>query len=111
MSIDAETIASANKKLIDPEEVLRVCAQEAPDTLDVAPVDFHQGAVDQLLKKMSGSEPEFGNMAGELAQKMEQKARTPVKIPQRKARPIRDSDGPSYSGGDILGDLLDSIFD
>jgi hypothetical protein len=51
------------KAMIDPEEVIRVCAQEAKE-------DFHQSAVEQLLQKFNGSEPDFGNRAAELAEEL-----------------------------------------
>lgn len=93
--------------IIDPEEVLKVCAKEAGP-------DFHEEAVKQLLKTHDGTDPAFGNMAAELSEKLEKK-HVPVKIPPKKRRPvIRESNTAfhyeSGSLGDVVSDLLDEIF-
>lgn len=67
--------------MIDPEEVIRICAQEA-----------------WIPPKITEYELE-----------RTQPVHVPVKIPPKESRPVRDSDEqPSRS--DIVDDLLDEIF-
>ena len=105
-----EAMISDEQWVTDRQTLLEIAGMEAP-------IDFHEMAVQKLLETVPGDAPAFGNMAGELARKMEEEheqteqfesftfggfggapvvVKTPVHIQPKKRRPLRAGDDVRY---------------